>query len=53
MLSMDWMKRLTIKNYTAWDLNCPNVHNPKSASKDRQKFKRTARRKDKQELRGY
>lgn len=47
---MDWLKRLTAKNYTAWDLNCPDVYKPKTATDDKQKFKRIARRKAKQEL---
>ena len=45
---MDYFKVLTIKNYTAWDLNCPSVYKPHNYSKNKQAFKRTARRKDRQ-----
>lgn len=49
-MMIDWLKRLTVKNYTAWDLNCPDVYKSKSASNDKKRFKRTARRQDKQNL---
>ncbi len=44
---MDYLKRATAKNYTAWDLNCPHIVTPDNNL--RRKFKRTARRKMKQE----
>lgn len=46
---MDFMKKATAHDYTAWDLNCQYIH-----IKNRQKweaaFKRKARRKEKQNL---
>ena len=47
-MTKDYLKRLTVINYTIWDLNCRDVvpHN-KSRNKLEKKFKRTARRKDK------
>lgn len=45
---MDYFKILTIKNYTACDLNCPNAYKPHNYSKNKQVLKRTARRKDRQ-----
>ncbi|MCM1323952.1 MAG: hypothetical protein NC218_07310 [Acetobacter sp.] len=44
---MDYLKRATCKNYTAWDLNCPRIVQPDNDL--RRKFKRAARRKAKQE----
>lgn len=46
---MDYLKRATCKNYTAWDLNCPRIVKPDNNL--RRKFKRAARRKSKQENR--
>lgn len=47
---MDDLKKSTVKDYTAWDLNCSRF----IFIKDRQKleaiFKRKARRKNKQKL---
>lgn len=44
---MDYLKRATCRNYTAWDLNCPRIMAPDNNL--RRKFKRAARRKGKQE----
>ena len=43
---MDAFKRETAVDYTAWDLNTKWV-NPKNKHKDKQRFKRKARRKNK------
>ena len=43
---MDAFKRETVVDYTAWDLNTKWVK-PKSKHKDKQRFKRKARRKNK------
>ena len=48
---MDALKRETCKNYTAWDLNCPRIVHVKNRQKMESIFKRSARRKMKQELR--
>ena len=45
---MDYLKQATCKNYTAWDLNCPRIVKPDNNL--RRKFKQTARRKMKQEV---
>lgn len=46
---MDYLKRKTCKDFTAWDLNCPRIVTPDN--KLRRKFIRKARRKLKRELR--
>ena len=43
---MDAFKRETVVDYTSWDLNTKWV-NPKNKHKDKQRFKRKARRKNK------
>ena len=50
-MTKDYFKRLTMANYTAWDLNCRSVvsHN-KARNKTERIIKRHARRKDKQNL---
>ena len=50
---MDTLKRETIKNYTAWDLNCPQIVHKYNRQKLEHKFKRTARRKNKEFLKKY
>lgn len=45
---MDYLKKGTCKDYTAWDLNCPRC--VKADNKLRKKFKRKFRRKDKKTL---
>lgn len=47
---MDAMKRETSRDYTAWDLNCPQIVHVKNRQKWEAKFKRKARRKMKKEL---
>jgi hypothetical protein len=47
---MDILKKETIKDYTAWDLNCPRFCNIKNRQKLEAKFKRKARRKLKKDL---
>lgn len=46
---MDYMKKATHKDYTAWDLNCTCVH-AKNKQKLEKIFKRKARRNDKKFL---
>lgn len=49
---MDKFKENTIKNYTAWDINCPFIcRMRKTRNKLITNFKRIARRKLKEELR--
>lgn len=49
---MDIFKKNTIKNYTAWDINCPYVcRMQKTKRKLQDIFKKAARRKLKQNLR--
>jgi len=48
---MNELKRRTYKNYTAWDLNCPQIVHVSNRQKLEAIFKRAARRKMKQELR--
>ena len=48
---MDNLKRDTVKDYTAWDLNCPRFVRVKGRQKLEAIFKRKARRKAKQRLR--
>lgn len=47
-MTKDYFKRLTVKNMTAWDLNCRQIL-PHNANKNalEKRFRRTARRKDK------
>lgn len=47
-MTKDYFKRLTVKNMTAWDLNCRRLfpHNAKKNALEK-RFRRTARRKDK------
>ena len=47
---MDNLKKDTVKDYTAWDLNCPRFVRIKSRQKLEAIFKRKARRKAKQKL---
>ena len=47
---MDNLKKDTVKNYTAWDLNCPRFVRVKGRQKLEAIFKRKARRKAKQRL---
>lgn len=47
---MNELKKRTNKNYTAWDLNCPQIVHIYNRQKLEAKFKRTARRQMKQEL---
>ena len=47
---MDNFKRKTIKNYTAWDINCPYIGSRRWKRRLKITFKRTARRKLKQEI---
>lgn len=42
---MDALKKETVKDYTAWDLNCPRFYQPKGGHQLKKKFKRKARRK--------
>jgi hypothetical protein len=44
------LKKRTNKDYTVWDLNCPQIVHIKNRQKLEAKFKRKARRKMKQEL---
>lgn len=50
-MTKDYFKRLTVKNMTAWDLNC-RTYIPHTPAKNRLEkcFRRTARRKDKLSL---
>lgn len=50
---MDAMKKETVKDYTAWDLNCPRFVKVKYRQKLEAIFKRKARRKSKQQLKKY
>ena len=50
---MDKFKEKTIKDYTAWDLNCPRLVNIKNRQKIESMFKRKARRKAKENLKKY
>ena len=45
------LKKRTNKDYTAWDLNCPQIVHVYHRQKLEAKFKRKARRQMKQELR--
>ena len=47
---MDNLKKATVKDYTAWDLNCPRFVKVKHRQKLEAIFKRKARRKRKQQL---
>lgn len=47
---MDDLKKTTVKDYTAWDLNCPHFVQVKDRQKLEAIFKRKARRKAKQRL---
>lgn len=50
-MNKDYFKRLTIVQYTAWDLNCRSIV-PHTASRNKTEriIRRQARRKDKQNL---
>lgn len=50
-MTKDYFKRLNVVHYTSWDLNCRSVipHN-KSHNRLERKFRRYARRKDKENL---
>lgn len=51
---MNELKKRTYKNYTAWDLNCPQIVYVRNRQKMEAKFKRAARHKMKIELkRGF
>ena len=47
---MDYLKRLTCKDYTSWDLNCPRIVHIKNRQKIEAMFKRKARRKENEKL---
>lgn len=47
---MDDLKKATCKDYTAWDLNCPQFVQVKNRQKLEAIFKRKARRKLKKAL---
>ena len=48
---MDNFKKATVKDYTAWDLNCRNIcPHDKSSNKLEKRIKRKARRVFKQKL---
>lgn len=47
---MDFLKRKTVKDFTAWDLNVPSIYKPHNYKKNKQRFKRKARRELKKEL---
>ena len=47
---MDKLKKATIKDYTAWDLNCHRFVRTRGRQKLEAIFKRKARRKAKQKL---
>lgn len=47
---MDDLKKETVEDYTAWDLNCPRFVRIKNRQKWEARFKRKARRKNKQKL---
>ena len=48
---MDNFKKATVKDYTAWDLNCRGIcPHDKSSNKLEKRIKRKARRKLKQNL---
>lgn len=51
--TMDELKKETVKDYTAWDLNCPRYVKPKGGHKLKKIFKRKARRKMKKEDKTY
>lgn len=50
-MTMDTLKKATIKDYTAWDLNCPRFVRAKGRHKLKAIFKRKARRKEREQLR--
>ena len=50
---MDYLKRATCVDYTSWDLNCPHYVRPKDKQIMETKFKRKARRKDKENLKKF
>jgi hypothetical protein len=50
---MDYLKKATCVDYTAWDLNCPRYVHPKDRQIMEAKFKRKARRKDKENLKKF
>lgn len=50
---MDAFKRDTVKDYTAWDLNCARFIRIKKRQALEAMFKRKARRRNKQFLRQY
>lgn len=47
---MDELKKETVKDYTAWDLNCPRYVTIKNRQKLEAQLKRKARRKFKRNL---
>ena len=47
-MSKDYFKRLTVIEYTSWDLNCRHVvPHTKARNNDEKRIRRKARRKDK------
>ncbi len=50
-MTKDYFKRLNVVRYTSWDLNCRSIvpHN-KSRNQLERRFRRYARRKDKENL---
>lgn len=53
MIFIDELKKETVKDYTAWDLNCPRFIKVKNRQKFEKIFKRKARRKMKREVKKY
>ena len=47
---MNELKKRTNKNYTAWDLNCPEVVTIRNRQTLEKKFKRAAKRQMRMEL---
>ena len=47
---MDYLKKLTCKDYTSWDLNCPRIVHIRNRQKIETMFKRKARRKENEKL---
>ena len=47
---MDYLKEETAKDFTAWDLNCPQVYKPHNRKRNKQVLKRKARRKLKKKI---
>ena len=50
---MNELKAKTNRNYTAWDLNCPQYVHIKNRQKLEKLFKRAAKSKMRQEVKSY